>query len=230
MTSPEAVYKDLEAKMPTYSDYADIPIVPCNEPLVAIPDSDNLQARQIVEYMKPYTGDKVFVREGLLRKLTHAAELLSAENSHLMLDVVYGYRAPAVQQQRFSEVKKELFEKYGYVGEALTIAAHRLVSVPEVAGHPAGAAVDLQIFDSRNQKPLDFGTKIWEFKPDSYVHSPFISPEARKNRDLLQQVMTSAKIAPFDGEWWHFSDGDREAALHFQQLFAIYKQVEFRSV
>jgi len=101
-----------------------------------------------------------------------------------------------------------------------------LIAVPEVAGHPAGAAVDIQML--RAGKPLDFGTAIWEFVPDSYTFSPFVSRGAWTNRLLLRRTMMQAGFAPFDGEWWHFSYGDKEWAKYYDKAAAIYDQVEFK--
>ncbi|QQR69366.1 MAG: hypothetical protein IPI58_01405 [Alphaproteobacteria bacterium] len=41
--------------------------------------------------------------------------------------------------------------------------------------------------------------------------------------------MTSVGFAPFDGEWWHFSYGDREWAKYYGRSHAIYSQIAFSS-
>jgi zinc D-Ala-D-Ala dipeptidase len=105
----------------------------------------------------------------------------------------------------------------------LIAATHRIIALPEVAGHPTGGAVDIQILGSG--QPIDMGTKIWEFVPDSFTFSPFIDRSAWSNRQLLRRVMTTAGFAPFDGEWWHFSYGDREWAKHYGEQAAIYEQI-----
>jgi D-alanyl-D-alanine dipeptidase len=58
--------------------------------------------------------------------------------------------------------------------------------------------------------PLDFGTPMHALEKNSYVFSPFISDKATLNRKLLRHIMQSSGFAPYDGEWWHFSYGDRE--------------------
>lgn len=219
----QVVYRLLEEKMLSYTDYADVPVEPINEPLVPIPTSTNLTARQIDPGMLAYTGEQVFVRQMVLQKLKQAAELLAFQDKKLQLQVVYGYRALEIQRRLFEEYKARLSSKYS--GEELLAAVHRLVAVPEVAGHPAGAAVDIQIV--RINKPLDFGTRMHEFVPDTFTFSPFISKEAWKNRLLLRRVMVQAGFAPFDGEWWHFSYGDKEWSRYYDKQAAIYPQVDF---
>ncbi len=39
--------------------------------------------------------------------------------------------------------------------------------------------------------------------------------------------MLTAGFAPFDGEWWHFSFGDREWARFYGAENALYEQIQF---
>jgi zinc D-Ala-D-Ala dipeptidase len=220
----EEVYQELESKMLDYKDYKDMPVQENNDPMVPIIPTANLAARQLRTEMLPYTGEQVYVRSGVARRLAQAADNLAFTNPRYQLEVVYGYRALEIQNRNFERAKKQFEGEY--VGDELLAATHRLIAVPEVAGHPAGAAVDLQII--QDGRPLDFGTKIWEFVPDSYTYSPYISKEARLNRELLRTAMMSAGFAPFDGEWWHFSYGDKEWAKHYDRPAAIYEQIDFR--
>ncbi|HKU18855.1 MAG TPA: M15 family metallopeptidase [Candidatus Saccharimonadales bacterium] len=221
----QAVYRLLETKMLSYKDYAGVPVQPIAEPLVVIPAGANLVARQIDQHMVAYTGAKVYVRRTVLRKLRLAAELLAAQDEQLQLEVVYGYRAPEIQKRLFEQHKAILSRRY--TGQALLAATHRLIAAPEVAGHPAGAAVDIQI--TRNGRPFDFGTKMHQFTPDTFTFSPFIHRDAWDNRQLLRRVMMQADFAPFDGEWWHFSYGDKEWASYYHQKAALYEQLEYRT-
>jgi D-alanyl-D-alanine dipeptidase len=196
------VYCLLEEKMLGYTDYADVPVDPVYEPLVPIPDSRDLVARQIGTDMESYTGGQIFVRYGVLRRLEQAAKLLSEQYADLQFEVVYGYRALEIQKRLFEEYKLKLEPEYQ--GDALLAATHRLIAVPEVAGHPAGAAVDIQI--TKNGKPLDFGTKIHEFVPDTFTFSPFIGSEGW---NTSASAMRDIRQVALDGEWWHFSYGDK---------------------
>lgn len=210
--------------MPDIEAYSDIPIAAIDEPLVPIFTANHLGARQIGTDMQRFTGDEIYVRRSVLKRLAYAADMLSALDQSLKLEVRYGYRAPEIQKRLFAAARNKLSLEYS--GDVLTAEAHRLIASPEVAGHPAGAAVDIQIIDE-DERPLDFGTELWEFTPDSYMYSRFLTNEARRNRHLLRQVMIGAGFAPFDGEWWHFSYGDREWALWYRQSAALYEHVDF---
>lgn len=218
-------YDELEDKMIGYADLISIPVQPVQEKLVPIMANSTLTAKPINDDMQTYTGDQIYVRETVLDRVTQAAEMLASYCPELQLQVVYGYRALSVQQQLFHKYEQQLESEYA--GDALLNATHRLIAVPEVAGHPTGGAVDIQIVKAN--KPIDMGTNIWEFVKDSYMFSPSVSDVAQKNRQLLRTVMVKVGFAPFDGEWWHFSYGDREWAKYYQRPAALYEQVEFNA-
>lgn len=214
----EGIYRELEERMLRRSDYVGIPVRDNNELLV--PVSDALDAKQIGTDMLEVTGDKILVREEVGRMLDAAANLLSQVDPDLRLQVVYGYRTRDIQSRLFQEEKNKLVGIYG--DDELVEQAHRRIASPDVAGHPTGAAVDIQIIDELGE-PLDFGMHIWDFdNRDSYVRSPFVGVRAKMCRNLLRTVMIASGFAPFDGEWWHFSYGDREWAKYYSRGSALY--------
>jgi D-alanyl-D-alanine dipeptidase len=219
-------YKLLEEKMLEYPDYIDIPVNPNGEPMVAIQHSNNLKTAQTDISARTRSGAKVHVRQTVHRKLEQAAKLLAAKDANLHLEVVGGHRDLTLQKQLFEKYKAELSPKYS--GEELVAATQRLVAVPEAAGHPAGAAVDIQII--KDNKPLDFGTLVYEFVPDTFTFSPFISKKAWDNRQLLRHIMMRVGFAPFNGEWWHFSYGDKEWAGYYGEPAAMYEQLDLETV
>ena len=103
---------------------------------------------------------------------------------------------------------------------------HEKIAVPEVAGHPTGGAVDIAIFDEESNAIIDFGSQIldWDTEKCYYINDK-ISEEAKENRELLRNIMTEEGFAPYDGEWWHFSYGDKEWAFYYNQDKALYNQV-----
>lgn len=74
------------------------------------------------------------------------------------------------------------------------------------SSHSRGSTIDLTIvaLNDRNSA-LDMGTRFDFFGPESWLDCDTLSPQARANRLLLQQVMTSAGFIPFHHEWWHFT-------------------------
>ena len=135
------------------------------------------------------------------------------------------YRSHAVQTAKYNAVKEKL--KLNYSDEELNKAVHRFIAAPDVAGHPTGGAIDVCVWD-RNASKIDMGTEVHTLEKGSYVLNPFISKAAWLNRQKLRIAMCAAGFAPFDGEWWHFSYGDREWAAYYNKPYAIYNQIEFK--
>jgi len=219
----DRIYAVLEAQMLGYEDLVDVAVEPVDEPLVALQESPLLVAHQLREEMLPVTGTEIYVRESVCRRLGMAGLWLARRAPDMQLQVGYGYRALSIQQANFERQREDI--RGTVPDEELDEATHRRVAKPELGGHPAGAAVDIRLL--RNNEPVDCGTPMWSFVRDSYTFSPFISPEARENRKILRTAMKRAGFAPFDGEWWHFSYGDREWAKYYRKPAALYQQLEF---
>lgn len=217
----QQTYAALEARMLTYEDIVDIPVAADDEPLVALQPTENLVAHQLRAEMLPVTGQAIYVRRTVAEKLGQAATALAEQG--LRLQVGYGYRALSIQTANFIAQRDRL--RGSVPDDQLDAAAHRSIAIPTIAGHPAGAAVDVRPL--RGDQPVDCGTPIWTFAPDSYTFSPYITARARRNRMRLRGAMIGAGFAPFDGEWWHYSYGDKEWAAYYGQPAARYRQVEF---
>lgn len=224
----DVYFKFLEDKFLTYRELSSIVVQDNGEPMVALIPGDPVRIFAMDERMKKYTGNSIFVRETLVEKLCEAQTLLGRLKSDCFLEVVYGYRHLSIQRQMYEKIECDLRSKSHYANdEDIKEQIHHFVAVPEVSGHPTGGAIDIRILDAMG-KPLDMGTEAHDFVKNSYVYAPFISKRAWHNRQCLRQCMTMAGFAPYDGEWWHFSYGDREWAKYYGKPCAIYDQVSFQ--
>ncbi|MBR1544303.1 MAG: M15 family metallopeptidase [Muribaculaceae bacterium] len=75
--------------------------------------------------------------------------------------------------------------------------------------HNYGVAVDVSLL--LNGKPVDMGTPFDTFNStahitneDALVKAGKITPQAKKNREILRQAMTQAGFKTYRREWWHF--------------------------
>jgi D-alanyl-D-alanine dipeptidase len=220
------VYQLLEEKMLKYADYANVPVVEVEEVVLfeAVPQQGVLRVEHLDPEMSELTGGSIYVRRPVVDLLYWAGQELKNLDRTLTLKVVYGFRALEVQTRLFEEAKAALAERYPD-DEELTEVAHRRVAVPSVAGYPTGGAVAVDVL--RNGLPVDMGTAVMEASQDSFTFSPFVSPEAWENRQLLRRAMMAAGFAPYDGEWWHFSYGDKEWARFYRKPGALFDQVAF---
>ena len=226
MGADDDVYQLLEQKMLRYADYANVPVVEVEEVVLfeAVPQQGVLRVEHLDTEMSELTGGSIFVRRPVVDLLYWAGQELKNLDRSLTLRVIYGFRALEVQTRLFEEAKAELAERYPDDDE-LTEVAHRRVAVPSVAGYPTGGAVAVDLL--RDGVPVDLGTPAMVAHQDSFTFSPFVSREAWENRQLLRRAMMAAGFAPYDGEWWHFSYGDKEWARFYRKPGALFDQVSF---
>ena len=201
------------------------------EKFVYLPINDDLVIgryqldRNMLEY-----GKKIVVRYSVYEKLKKVAIKLKQFNEDYKLIVVFGFRDMKLQEKYFNEIYNNVkdnftdeIEMYEYI--------HEKIAVPEVAGHPTGGAVDVAIYDSKKEEIINFGSKILDWDTiKCYYYSEEISKEAIENRKLLRKIMLEEDFAPYDGEWWHFSYGDREWAFYYKKNKALYSQVNAEDV
>lgn len=168
-----------------------------------------------------YASDQIYVRDEVAKKLARINDKLV---DGMRLKIACGFRHPETQKQLFEKEKAEIIRNNpGISDERANELTHVLIAVPDVAGHIVGGAVDITIVD-KNGNELDMGTAIADFEKAYKIatYASGLNEEQRKNRDLLHDLMTSENFAPFYGEWWHFSYGDREWAAFYGKDTAIY--------
>lgn len=177
--------------------------------------------RNMLEY-----GHQIAVRKSVYEKLRKVAKELKTINSNYKIIVVYGFRDMKKQEKYFNEILEEVKDKFSDTMEMYEYI-HEKIAVPLVSGHPTGGAVDAAIYDESKKQILDFGSEILDYSTTMcYYENDNISAEAKENRQLLRKVMMNEGFAPYDGEWWHFSYGDKEWAFYYDKEKALYNQVE----
>ena len=196
------------------------------EEFVLIPLSDDFVFGKYVKGMDMMEyGEQIPVRKTVYRKLINISKKLKQINRKYSLMVVYGYREMKKQEQYFYRILEEEKDRFDNEIE-LYEYIHEKVAVPSVSGHPTGGAVDIAIYNEETDRILDFGTEILDFSTNKcYYNNESISIEALKNRKLLRNLMLEEGFAPYDGEWWHFSFGDREWAFYYKKDKALFNQI-----
>jgi len=226
LSTEDVVYQLLEEKMLKYADYANVPVVEVEEVVLfeAVPQQGVLRVEHLDTEMSELTGGTIYVRRPVVDLLYWAGQELKNLDRTLTLKVVYGFRGLELQTKLFEAAKAALAEQYSDENELIE-AAHRQVAVPSVAGYPTGGAVAVEML--RDGLPVDLGTPIMAPSSDAFTFSPFVSRAAWEHRQLLRRAMMAAGFAPYDGEWWHFSYGDKEWARFYRKPGALYDQVSF---
>lgn len=203
----------------SYRELAAVPVAECGEPLVAM-TADPTLGLTTAKLALPW------IRSGALERLRRAAQALRRREPKLNLLVLETYRSLARQRKGYEHYLAEFGRTRPELDrDALMEYVHLHVAVPDVAGHPTGGAIDLTLADENGA--LDMGSAYGDFSTPLYHAFAEGTTEAqRANRMLLRQVMVEAGFAPFTGEWWHFSYGDREWAAIWKQGAALYEQLE----
>ncbi len=220
-----------EPELPEIDDFGE----PVSE-LVKIPTRDN--GEKLVDIFQVCPALKWahqsprwdFPRSGLGRE-TLAHMLKAAQEKlprGLHLQIIGAFRPFEIQQKMYQKAGEELREQHPHWEDDFLIRYLNVFSAPPIwdtpPPHTTGGAVDLIIVDDAGER-LDFISPFemgWTSAP---TMMPGLSAEARKNRDLLIAVLTSAGLTNFAGEWWHWSYGEPGWALRGGHEAALYGAV-----
>ena len=201
------------------------------EEFVLIPLEDELvfgryqKSRNMLEY-----GQQIAIRKTVYNMLIEVAKKLKLSYPNYKLMVAFGYRDMKKKKKFFNDILEKVKDKFDDEMEMLEYI-HEKIAVPEVSGHTTGGAVDVAIYDSQKNKMLDYGTDILDYNTNKcYYISDEITETERENRELLRNIMVNEGFAPYDGEWWHFSYGDKEWAFYYHKKEALYNQVDVERV
>lgn len=208
-----------------YKDLIKIKVQDNNEPLVEITVPSVVCCYE-KEDMLPILGNKFLVRSTVLEKIKQAAQSLKEKTSNkVRMRIVYAYRHPDIQKSYFEKQKEQIRKKFPNLSEEeLVSKTHLFVASPDMAGHPTGGAIDVTLENS--ERPLDMGSKIADFSdPKIKTFAENLTNKQKENRMLLRTVFLEVGFAPFNGEWWHFSYGDKEWAFYYKKPYALYDTV-----
>jgi len=230
----EAFYSQLESTFPTIDNLLKIKVEDNGEPLVPVLEENGILVEYRSAHSIPGLNGMIYVRESVWRALHQAAEILRQTDPAYRLLIRSGYRSLEIQQIKFQRALEITKEKHPHFSKKqLRNAAHWLIAYPEVAGHPTGGAVDVTLCDSTRDQKLDMGSTPFHIESKDrkiYYATPEISKIAQKHRKILRNAMVESGFSPFDGEFWHFSLGDREWAYKHGEAKAHFGQLSLRSV
>ena len=217
----------LEKDFYTLSQLKRVSVEDNGEKLVDIKSIDSSILLEIRKDNIPYTGDTIFVREAVAKKLKSIQKKLNERG--LGLKITDGYRPIEVQESYWNwRLKKDKQEHPELSGETLENFSIKFTAKPEYAYHTTGGAVDLTLVDFETKKELDMGTPIDHFSEKAYSRYTKLSEDVLANRKLLFECMDDHGFYNFPSEWWHFSYGTLDWALYYKKPYAIYKSIKFR--
>lgn len=204
-------------KMLLFKDLENVFLKDNNEKMVLIQAE---KSAGILEIEAPYP----YLRESVWLRLKEAGSALQTK-IQCGLKILYAYRPPEIQKHWYSLIYERFAgERPELSHEELVELTHSFVAVPSVAGHPTGAAVDITILSTSGEWDMGSDYKDIESKTIQ-TFAEGLTAQQFENRMFLREAMMSSGFAPFNGEWWHFSYGDREWSAFYQQSGAFYGEV-----
>ncbi|MAG11370.1 MAG: hypothetical protein CMI52_01000 [Parcubacteria group bacterium] len=218
----------LQSQLLHYDDLVEIKARDNGEPILSVQKHiPEIICTYVKKDMLPLFGETMYARKGVVERLQQAQELLHQENSEAQLKLVYAYRHASIQEKYFNARTQEVRQIFPEADEEELIRqAHLLSASPDVAGHPTGGAIDATITSPDGD--YDMGTKIADFSEYKKIRTFYegLTKEQKNNRLLLRNILTDVGFAPFDGEWWHFSYGDKEWAAYYDHTTTLYDTVD----
>lgn len=194
-----------------------------DEPLV---DLAGIPAFIIDKRKQGTSSQYTFVRETVANMLLRAQQLLGP----IKLLIIEGHRPITLQKVYFDEYYDNLKGKYPqWSHEKLYQAASTYVSPPEIVPpHSTGGAIDLTLTNAAGVE-LNMGVPVNASPEESnnrcYTLASDISDQAKANRQLLINAMSSVGFVNFPSEFWHWSYGDKYWAYHMRKPHSLYGTV-----
>ena len=78
-----------------------------------------------------------------------------------------------------------------------------------VSKHNKGTAVDITLIDENNNE-LEMPSIFDDFTDKASRLNDNMSDVARRNLNMLTNIMVENGFTPIDSEWWHFNDSDSD--------------------
>ncbi|MCI5227760.1 MAG: hypothetical protein D3918_14140 [Candidatus Electrothrix sp. AX2] len=151
----------MNVKKILYSDLKNIRSIENGDELIPVNHYDSTIRYGYEYFTKPDAfGDDILTRKTIAKKLACVNEQLRKTRKNFVLKVTYGFRPLSLQKEYFESVKERLSFDNNVTHSQILEEVHKYIAVPFTAGHPAGAAVDVTIFDLDSHKTLDMGSGV----------------------------------------------------------------------
>ena len=184
---------------------------------------DDHEGRLYADYIKSNPSyNSLYLREAVANRLYKAAELLP---NHLQLVLRAGHRPMAVQRREFQAMLDKYFQQNpeGTREESL-LFARTYICDPDVSlpAHCCGAAVDVDVFDIKENRLADFGCSVNTNSEIAALHSTKVTEKQHDMRMILLKAMLGAGFAPDYDEWWHYNYGATGWAHFYNHPASLY--------
>ena len=188
---------------------------------------DDIEGPLYERYIKNNPDYKsLYLRQTVANRLYEAASLLP---SGLKLVLRAGHRPMTVQRAEFQRMIDKCLQQNPDATPTESLEfARTYVSDPDISlpPHCCGVAVDVDVFDTTQNRLVDFGCPVNTNDQIAALHSDRATTKQYANRMVLLRAMLKAGFAPDYDEWWHFNYGGTAWALFYEKPYSLYGTVE----
>ena len=201
---------------------AKIQIADNHEPLVKVRD-----------YCPKVVIDVRFGREAYLRKTI--AEMLHKASKYLPEGIQFilhdAWRPKKIQDRLRVNFEKRLRAMHPELsGRAFEDQLDKYVAPSSgywASGHMCGGAVDIRLIKKGRRLPMK-DRKNLSYEENALSVQSKLPKYIQKNRKILSKALTKAGFCNIPHEFWHWSYGDKEWAIHTGRKTAFYGVVNLK--
>jgi D-alanyl-D-alanine dipeptidase len=201
-----------------------IKIVECSDEMI-----DFLSLSPRIIFDKPHFK---YRRETVLRR-PMAERLAAAANSlppGFLLAIIEGWRPPHIQRRMYQAIWNRFAKDHPDWSPTRMKRTVNRYSAPMdrrvPPPHTTGGAVDIMLADATG-KVLNHSAPFMPFAENTFsFDAPGLSPEARRYRDIMAEVLIPLGVTNYPSEYWHWSYGDQGWAYRGGHPNAIYGATE----
>ena len=197
----------------------DYPVRECGEPMVSMEEAARAAGVDIEFSRTPFAPgyERVFyLRRGLIDDFLNIAEDLNGRGWVMLVED--GFRSTAMQRDLAKKpgifdviLQRLLWECNGELPspEFMFRRASALVAtIPKIGTHMSGSAIDISVLNRGDRTPVDRGGPYVELSERTPMRSPFVSPEALRNRAEITEMFEVHGLMAYPFEFWHYNKGD----------------------
>lgn len=161
-----------------------------------------------------------YLRSGLIPPFIDAARDMNRRGWVMLVEDAFRDRRMQSRISFETAVFDQMLERCFWECEGNDVSAEfmskRLAAMiafcPAVGTHMSGSAIDISVLSRDTGRLIDRGAPYLEISELTPMASPFISEEAKNNRNVIADLMRVHGFIAYPWEFWHFSRGDVYAA------------------
>lgn len=198
------------------------PVEEGGEPMVSLTEAAAAVGVEVEFSTKPHAKGLPrihLLREGLIAGFLAAAREMNEQGWVLKVEDAYRtmemQKYVARQAYVFDVVLQKVLWERGGDRPSVDLMCRRMTALiapcPKVGTHMSGSAIDISVLHRDNRREVDRGGPYLDMSERTPMDSPFVSPEAQKNRGAITDLMRRHGFVAYPWEFWHYSAGDAYA-------------------